>query len=566
MSRHARLERLDPGERKKKRAPRIRLQALLRQCVREGALRLHQSRSRILPLRARARQQRRPMCARIQVRCASVKGLEARALCFHAPQSNGQRRFALLKRGCEGSGGLARTREAIRESAEARAFLLEGGLDLGDLRGEGLQRRDELGGLIPLGFERRRGRAGHLVELGDTPDEVLVVRLRISQRVLCAGARLVERGDLLARDLPVRGRRGGGMGGRAAHGAGCVFFEFAGERRGALRDPQVVAVRGRRVRELCGRRGLAQLVRRAEESRTQEIRLHGGIQALVDGAQRGRRLGQRVRVRPHEAQGLSCLLDPPGQLLALGLNRRDARRRLLAAGTQRLDACARLRQRAFDGESLFERAARARRLIAHLLRPLAESSHGLGRQRLRDDRGILSESGGQGRYLVACRLQAGRGLGDGRVEGRHGQGPPGRTRALPVGCDRLLRCGELGELCAHARVLRLCLCQRAALGKGTGRLACCRRGCLGEAHCLRVRRACALARAARPQSHSAGILRARVQLVGLRSGGRLGVGCVHAIGGILIKSRVQRPHALEGAERSRAPLLDAALRRGGRIG
>ena len=437
VSRHARLERLDPGERKKKRAPRIRLQALLRQCIREGALRLHQSRSRILPLRARARQQRRPMCARIQVRRASVKGLEARALCFHAPQSPGQRRFALLKRGCEGSGGLARTREAIRESAEARAFLLEGGLDLGDLRGEGLELRDGVGGPIPLGLERRRGRARHLVELSDAPDELLVARLGVAQRGLRAVARLVERCDLLARDLPVRGRSGGGMGGRAAHGAGLVFFEFAGERGGALRDPQVVAVRGRRVRELRRRRGLAQLVRRAEESRTQEIRLHGSVQALVDGAQRGRRIGQRVRVRSHEAQGPGTLLDALGQFLALCLNRRDARRRPLAAGTQRLDACARLGQRALDGESLFERTSRARRLIAHLLRPLAEIGHGLGRQRLREDRGILSESGGQGRYLVDCRLQARRGLGDSRVEGRHGQGPAGLTRALPVGCDRL---------------------------------------------------------------------------------------------------------------------------------
>ena len=75
----------------------------------------------------------------------------------------------------------------------------------------------------------------------------------------------------------------------------------------------------------------------------------------------------------------------------------------------------------------------------------------------------------------------------------------------------------------------------------------------------------ALTRAARPLSHRAGILSARVQLVGLLGGGRLGVGCVHAIGGILIKSRVQRPHALESAERGHAPLLDAALRRGGRI-
>ena len=164
-----------------------------------------------------------------------------------------------------------------------------------------------------------------------------MARLRVAQRVLRAVARLVELGDLLARDLPVRGRSGGGMGGRAAHGAGCVFFEFAGERGGALRDPQVMAVRGRRVREFRGDGCLAQLIRRAQEGRAQQVRLHGGIQALVEGAQRGRRIGQRVGVRSHATQGLGGLLDAPGQRLALGLNRRDARQCLLMLGAQRLD-------------------------------------------------------------------------------------------------------------------------------------------------------------------------------------------------------------------------------------
>ena len=91
------------------------------------------------------------------------------------------------------------------------------------------------------------------------------------------------------------------------------------------------------VRELCGDCGLAQLVRCAEEGRAQQIRLHGGVQSLVDGTQRGRGLGQRVGIRSHEAQGFGGLLDAPGQLLALGLDRRDARQCLLMLGAQRLD-------------------------------------------------------------------------------------------------------------------------------------------------------------------------------------------------------------------------------------
>ena len=212
-----------------------------------------------------------------------------------------------------------------------------------------------------------------------------MARPRIPQCGLRAVARLVQLGDLLARNLTVRGRCRIGVLSGAAHGAGHVLLEFSCEGRGALRDPQVVTVCRRGVRELRGDRGLAQLVRRSEESRTQQVRLHGGIQALVDGTQRGRGLGQRVGIRSHEAQGLGGLLDAQGQRLALGLDRRDARRCLLALGAQRLDLSAHLGQRVLDGQGLFERAARTRRLVAQVLRPLAQSPHGLGCQRCRID-------------------------------------------------------------------------------------------------------------------------------------------------------------------------------------
>ena len=178
--------------------------------------------------------------------------------------------------------------------------------------------------------------------------------LRIPQRGLRAVARPVQLGDLLARDLPVCGRCRSGVLSGAAHGTGHVIFEFVCESRCALRDPQVVTVRRRGVREFRGDRGLAQLVRCTEEGRTKQVRLHRGIQALVDGAQRGRGLGQGVGVCSHEAQGFGGPLDREGQFLALCLDRRDACRCLLALGAQRLDLGARLGQRALDGQGLLE--------------------------------------------------------------------------------------------------------------------------------------------------------------------------------------------------------------------
>ena len=128
-----------------------------------------------------------------------------------------------------------------------------------------------------------------------------MARLRIPQLALRAVSRLVQLGDLLARDLPVRGRCGSRVSGGPAHGTRRVPLEFACESRRALCDPQVVAVRSCGVRELRCDCGLAQLVRCAEEGRTKQVRLHRGVETLVEGAQRGRGLGQGVGVRAHEA-------------------------------------------------------------------------------------------------------------------------------------------------------------------------------------------------------------------------------------------------------------------------
>ena len=181
------------------------------------------------------------------------------------------------------------------------------------------------------------------------------------------------------------------------------------------------------------------------------------------------------------------------------------------------------------------------------------------------DGGLVSEGGGQSRDLVSGGLQARRCLGDGRVKRRHGQGPAGLTRALAVGCDRLLGRRELGEFRAHARVLGLGLSQGAPLGQGAGSLPRARCGHLGDTQGLCVRLSRAITRILCPSPHRAGIFRTRVQLVGL-----LGLGCT-LLGTRCIRVRVfaqgviQRPHALESANGSHAPLLDAALRRGSRI-
>ena len=139
------------------------------------------------------------------------------------------------------------------------------------------------------------------------------------------------------------------------------------------------------------------------------------------------------------------------------------------------------------------------------------------------------------------------------------------TRALAIGCDRLLRCGELGKLRAHACVLHLRFCECAAFGQGAGSLPRGRCGHLGDAQGLRVRLLRAITRILRPSPYRAGIFHTRVQLVGL-----LGLGCAlfRAWGirvRILAQGVIQRPHALESADRSHAPLFDATLRRGSRI-
>ena len=288
---HARLERGDLGERKQEGTPRVGLKALLRQRIREGVARLCVRGAGVIPIGACPGQGRRPVRAFIQMCRALIEGGEVGALSLHASHGRSQSGFALLEGGREGGGGLAGAREGIVKAIEARALLREGRLDLGDLGAQSLELRHKLGGPIPLGLESRSGGAGHLVELGDTAHEVLVARLRIPQRGLRAVSRLVQLSDLLARDLPVHGRCWGGVLSGAAHRAGRVLFELACEGRGALCDPQVMAIGGCGVRELGGDRGLAQLVRRSEESRPQQVRLHRGIQSLVDGAQRRRGLG-----------------------------------------------------------------------------------------------------------------------------------------------------------------------------------------------------------------------------------------------------------------------------------
>ena len=139
------------------------------------------------------------------------------------------------------------------------------------------------------------------------------------------------------------------------------------------------------------------------------------------------------------------------------------------------------------------------------------------------------------------------------------------TRALTVGCDCFLRCGKIGERRADARVLGLGLSQGASIGQGVGSLPRGRCGHLGDVQGLGVRLSRAITGLLGPACHGAGILRTRVQLVGL-----LGLGCAF-LGTVGIRVRVfaqgiiQRPHTLESADGSHAPFLDAALRRGGRI-
>ena len=441
----------------------------------------------------------------------------------------------------------------------------EGRLDLGDLRAESLELRNEFDGPIPLSLERRRGSTSHLVELGDTPHEVLVARPRVPQCALRAVTHLIEFGDLLARDLPVRSGCGSGVNGGSTHGTRRVLLELAREGRCALRNPQVMAVRCCGVRELRSDGGLAKLVRCAEKGRAQQVCLHGGIHALVDGAQRRRGLRQRVGVCPHEAQGLGCLLDAQGQRLALGFDRGDARRRRFMLGVQRLDLRARLGQRALDRQGFLERAARARRLVAQTLRPLAEISHGLGRERLWDDGGCLAETGGERQDLVAGPLQARERLLLGGGIGSDSQRSAGVGRALSIGEHTLLSRHESLQTLTQASVFGLSLRQSTPLGQGVGGLASGRTGHLSNVQGLLVRFARASAGLLGPTPHRARILRARVQLVAILVTGCALVGSRPVRVRVLAQGTVEGPHALTCSDGGHAPLLDAALRRGCRF-
>ena len=108
--------------------------------------------------------------------------------------------------------------------------------------------------------------------------------------------------------------------------------------------------------------------------------MHGGVQALVEGSQGGRGLGQGVRVRAHERQRRARLLDGLREGLPLGLDRGNARGCLLVARTQGINLRAQIGQGALRRQGLLEAAPHARCFVAPALGALAESGHGLGGQ------------------------------------------------------------------------------------------------------------------------------------------------------------------------------------------
>ena len=88
-------------------------------------------------------------------------------------------------------------------------------------------------------------------------------------------------------------------------------------------------------------------------------------------------------------------------------------------------------------------------------------------------------------------------------------------------------------------MLRLSLSQGTPLGQGAGSLARGCRGHLGNVQGLCVRLVCALACVLGPARHGAGILRARIQLIGLLGVGRTAVGGRPVLSAVLGKGCVQ---------------------------
>ena len=264
-----------------------------------------------------------------------------------------------------------------------------------------------------------------------------MARLRVAQRVLRTVARLVELGDLLARDLPWAA--GAGLGcsvdphtgqgvssssSRASAEALCAihrswpsaaaaFASFAATV--ASRSSSDAPRRAERSRSACMEASRRSLMARSADAAS------GRVSA---SARMRRRASVACSIRPGNASR-SASIDA---MRASACSRRERSDSICArrSGSERSTA------RASSREPLV-RDASSRWACARS--PRAES--GLGREGFRATEASSPRAGGEGSDLVAGGLQARRGLGDGRVEGATARPggldarADGRMRPLP---------------------------------------------------------------------------------------------------------------------------------------
>ena len=371
------LERVNLLARQEEVLPRVGGELLGLQGAREGTESLVVCSPGTIPVGARADRGCRPLGALIEVRGARLQGGKALSFAVHVALGVGEGGAALCQLGSQGGRPFACARQLVRDSVELFAHLRQ---VLFEARNPGLERveRGNLHGrLVALGLQVRRRSCRRLVELRDAAHHVLMGGASVTQSVLGPIACPVQVGDLLARDLPVERGSGAGVVGRAAHGAGNLVLQFARDRRGALRDPQVVSVGCRGVGELGARRCLAQLLGGPQQGGTQQVGLPRGLKALVQRVQRGSLVGQGVGVRTHERERGLRPFDHRWQGVAPRFEGGDGPERSLVVLLQRGNLLAQARQGTLLGEGGLKGAEGARRLVSQRLSSCEKICHDL---------------------------------------------------------------------------------------------------------------------------------------------------------------------------------------------
>ena len=371
------LERVNLLARQEEALPRVGGELLGLQGACEGTESLVVCSPGAIPVGARADRGCGPLGALIEVRGARLQGGEALPFALHVALGVGEGGSALGQLGSQGGRPFACARQLVRDSVELFAHLRQVLFEAHDPGLERVERGNLKGRLVALGLQQSCRPHGRLVELRDAANHVLMGGTSVTQSVLGPITRTVQVGDLLARDLPVKRGSGAGVVGRPAHGTGNLVLQFARDRRGALRNPQVVSVGCGGVGELGPRRGLAQLLGGPRQGGAQQIGLPRGFEAPVQRMQRGSLVGQGVGVRTHERERGLRPLNHRGQGIAPRLEGSDGCERSSVTLLQCGNLLGEARQGTLLDEGGLKGAESARCLVSQRLSSCEKICHDL---------------------------------------------------------------------------------------------------------------------------------------------------------------------------------------------